>query len=569
MVRSLCHSPPPFIRCVVAAALAMPLLAFANSHTFIDHKVKQGDTLEHLATEFYGDARLWTELQKYNRVPNPKRLQPGSILHIPTKYLPMQSAEVSFVQGQASVNTSGSDATPEIPLKAGQKLNEGAEIKVAPDSFVTVKLADGSVVRIQAQSDVQLQQLRRKGRSGSLQSVIEMHQGSVNATVGTEPDPARRFEVRTPRATTSVRGTSFDVSLQGDGTALSSVTHGRVAVQGRDQKGSTGSSTQIDQGQGIAVSSQGEVGSAQSLLPSPDLSRIPETLEDANFLSFDLPPIQQASAYQVQVARDASMTEVLRSGTFATSQVRMKIIDDGNYYVAARAIDGQALPGMPAQRAIRVKTQPVPPLYQQPAPGATTSRTSGALQCTRVSGAQSYRIQVATDASAFANPLLDTVAQGDCSAALASLATGSYVWRAASIRQAADGSPDQGPFSVPQAFKVADNPASLDVSAVRTNEEIPGIHLQWPGEAAQTYQLQLASSDDFANVIADEQLDKPSWAVTDLRPGTYYVRIKTRDTVTGLESPFSAAREVRAAAEVRSGYGLPLTSSDGEPLRRR
>ena len=565
MVRLLSHSPPKqlILRAVASVAMALPALVFAQPDGFIEHRIKQGDTLERLATEFYGDVKLWPELQKSNQVANPKHLQPGSMLRIPVKFLPLQSAEVSFVQGQASV-TAKPGAEP-AELKVGQKLGEGAEIKVAPDSFVTVKLADGSLIRIQAQSDVQLQQLRRKGRAGSLQSVLEMQKGSVNATVGTEPDPTRKFEVRTPRATTSVRGTTFDVSLTEGGNALSSVTHGTVSVQGSDRK----NAAQINQGQGIAVNSDGQVGQAQELLPSPDLSKLPDTMEDSNFLSFQIEPVQQASAYQVQVARDESMTEVLRSGTFQSAQVRMKLVDDGNYYVVARAVDGQQLPGMPAKRALKVKTQPPPPLYQQPAPGGTTSRTSGALQCTPVSGVQTYRIQVAANPEGFAQPLLDQKNSGDCSALLASLPVGSYLWRAASIRQLADGSPDQGPFSKPQAFKLADNPATPDLSAMNSAEDIPGLHLQWPGEPDQTYRLQVSRTEDFAQILSDEKLDKSMWSATDVKPGTYYVRIKTLDTATGLESPFSAARQVRAAAEVQSAFGVPLTSSDGEPLTRK
>ncbi|QIL78619.1 LysM peptidoglycan-binding domain-containing protein [Diaphorobacter sp. HDW4A] len=548
---------------MAVAATALPLFALANPDGFIEHRVKQGDTLERLSTDFYGDVKLWPELQKYNQVSNPRHLQPGSILRIPVKYLPLQSAEVSFVQGQATVATTPGAEPAE--LKAGHKLGEGAEIKVAQDSFVTVKLADGSLIRILAQSDVQLQQLRRKGRAGSLQSVLEMQKGGVNATVGTEPDPTRKFEVRTPRATTSVRGTTFDVSLTDGGNALSSVTHGTVSVQGSDKA----NAALINEGQGIAVNRDGQLGQAQTLLPSPDLTKLPETMEDSNFLSLQLEPVQQASAYQVQIARDESMSEVLRSGTFPSAQVRMKLVDDGDYYILARAIDDQQLPGMPAKRKLKVKTQPPPPLYQQPAPGGTTSRTSGTLQCTPVSGVQTYRLQVAADVAGFAQPLLDQKNTGDCSALLSSLPVGSYLWRAASIRQLADGSPDQGPFAQPQAFKLANNPATPDLSAMNSAEDVPGLHLQWPGEADQTYRLQLARTEDFAQILSDEKLDKPVWDATDVKPGTYYVRIKTHDTATGLESPFSAARQVRAAAEVQSGYGVPLTSSDGEPLTRK
>ena len=124
-------------------------------------------------------------------------------------------------------------------------------------------------------------------------------------------------------------------------------------------------------------------------------------------------------------------------------------------------------------------------------------------------------------------------------------------------------------FSKPQAFKLADNPATPDLSAMNSAEDIPGLHLQWPGEPDQTYRLQVSRTEDFAQILSDEKLDKSMWSATDVKPGTYYVRIKTLDTATGLESPFSAARQVRAAAEVQSAFGVPLTSSDGEPLTRK
>ncbi|WP_353234459.1 FecR domain-containing protein [Diaphorobacter ruginosibacter] len=573
MAPLLRHSPPQLLALALVSALVMPLGARADSQGFINHRIAKGDTLEHIAAQFYGNVNLWPQLQSFNQIPDPKRLQPGSTLRVPVKYMPEQTAEVSFVQGKATVVAAGSTAE-ETPLQPGQKLQEGAAIKVAPDSFVTVKLADGTLIRIQAESDVQLKQLRRKGRSGSLQSVLEMQRGSVNSTVGAEPDPARGFEVRTPKATTSVRGTSFDVILTNEGSALTSVSRGTVAVQPREtasrpeQQGAADAAL-VRQGHGIAVSSDGRLGEVRALLQSPDLEQIPATLEDANFLSFQLPAVASASAYEVLVARDESMSQVLRSGVFKTSQVRMKGIEDGEYYLAARAIDSQDLPGMPALRKIRVKTQPPPPLYQQPAPGATTSRTSGQLLCTRVSSAQAYRIQVAANADGFATPLIDEVRHGECDMPLAALEPGSYQWRAASIRMLADGTPDQGPFSIPQGFKLANSPTALDISALSSSSDIPGIHLQWPGEPGQTYRIQLSRTEDFSDLVADQPLDKPEWNFTDVRPGEYFVRIETHDTATGLQSPFSAARQVRAAAEVRSNDGLPITSSDGEPLSRR
>ena len=97
--------------------------------------------------------------------------------------------------------------------------------------------------------------------------------------------------------------------------------------------------------------------------------------------------------------------------------------------------------------------------------------------------------------------------------------------------------------------------------------EGPALQLRWPGGSGQSYRLQLASSDDFAALLVDERLNTPTWTAAGLAPGTYFVRIQTRDP-SGLESGFSTPRLVNVRAAVQSGGGLPVTSSDGRPLAR-
>ncbi|WP_406624605.1 hypothetical protein [Acidovorax sp. SDU_ACID1] len=173
-------------------------------------------------------------------------------------------------------------------------------------------------------------------------------------------------------ASTSVRGTRFAVQLQGDGRTLAAVTEGTVAVDQRQAARAAGtSSAQVRGGQGVAVSADGTVGAPQALLPAPDLSALPASVHDADFLSLALTPVAGAVAYQVQVARDADLTEVLRSGAFPTPALRLRAVEDGHYHIAVRAVDATGLPGLPARRAITVKAHPVPPLYQAPAAGGT------------------------------------------------------------------------------------------------------------------------------------------------------------------------------------------------------
>ncbi|MBS0506609.1 MAG: FecR domain-containing protein [Proteobacteria bacterium] len=547
---------------------ALPLaLAVVLSHSGaqaappdLEHQVRPGDTLEALSTHYLGTPRLWPQLQSLNQVANPRHLQPGSVLRIPMRLLPLGSAQVDFVQGEATVTSPGNAGA--TPVQAGQPLPEGARVQVAPNSFVTVRLADGTLIRVHADSDLQLQQLRRRGRAGDAQSVLELQRGSVETTVPPSSSGTRRFEIRTPKASTSVRGTRFAVALNDDERTLTAVTEGQVAVQPHDSR----QGALIAAGQGVVVAADGRLGTPQALLPAADLGALPAAVHDADFLSLDLPPVAAAVAYQVQLARDADFSAVLRAGSFASPQVRMRAVDDGSYHLAVRAVDSAGLPGLVALRGITVKAHPVPPLYQAPAQGATISRTQGELLCTPVVGALRYRIQVAADAG-FAAPALDETRSQQCAARVQQLAPGNYFWRAASVRDLPGGGDDQGPYAPAQPFTVADNPSAPDAAALQLAGEGPALQLRWPGENGQTYRLQVAASEDFAAPLVDERLAGPAWTAAGLAPGVYFVRIQTRDP-SGLESEFSTPRLIHVRAAVQSGGGLPVTSSDGRPLAR-
>lgn len=49
------------------------------------YTVQQGDTLSHIAKQFYGKANAWNQIFEANRdqLDNPDRIQPGQVLKIP------------------------------------------------------------------------------------------------------------------------------------------------------------------------------------------------------------------------------------------------------------------------------------------------------------------------------------------------------------------------------------------------------------------------------------------------------------------------------------------------------
>ena len=568
MPTTLLHSPvlAAVLLCLASAPTALArTFATANDsdNDSVAHTVQPGDTLEGLARHYLNAPQQWPLLQKHNAVADPRRLRLGSVLHIPAHLLPSAPALVDFVQGEVLIHASASTR----PLQPGSPLPEGTRLQVGGEGFIAVRLADGSVVRVPAQSDVQLQQMRRTGRTGQVRAVIELHSGGLDAEVPASHDGQRRFEIRTPRAATSVRGTRFGVLLASDGRSSTSVLEGSVAVQ--PLAAPTASQTLLAPGQGMAVAADGTPGAVRPLLPAPDLSALPAAIGEAGIVALALGP-QSAGAvsYQVQIARDEGLSHVLRNGIFAADAIRLQGLPDGHYVLAVRALDDAGLAGPFAHRALTIKTQPVAPLYQSPLPGATLASSGADLQCTEVPGIGRFHLQVSRRAD-FAELVQNAPEQPNCQLHTTALPVGDYYWRAASVRLLPDGSTDTGPFAAPQPFTVAHRPTALAAETLQIEEQAQALQLYWPAQPGQTFHLQCARDLAFTDLTCDETLAAPRWLATALKPGRYFVRLQTRDA-SGLASDFSAPRSIHIdASGVQSSDGLGVSSSDGQPVGRR
>ena len=539
---------------------------------FIAHRVVAGDTLEMLAARYLGDRTHWAALQSHNRVDNPFQLRPGSVLEIPTHLLRAATASVEFVQGDVRssrslshlADTANMGSATSQAVQKGQLLQEGDSLKVPANAFVSVRLADGSLVRVQSESDVELRQMRRKGRAGSLQSVIDLREGGVESSVPKQVNGERRFEVRTLAASTSVRGTQFLVLTDAAGQTAAAFDEGSVAVKAGQP------SALLKPGQGLAVSANGQLRKPSAMLAAPDIAAWPALAEDANWVSLPLPTMPGAVRYQVQLAKDKEFTQIVRGGMFTQSPARLTGVEDGHYIAAIRAIDANGIPGTRSLQALRVKAHPVPPHYESPEPDATVGLGQRGLQCTKVTEASAYRIQVANAAGNFAQPLLDANDLKDCTLpadALAKLPVGDYQWRAASIRTLSNGQRDAGPFAAPQKMTLAQAPKSPDLQLDGSAGE-GSRNIRWAGEEGQRYHIIVASEPDFAKPVVDTWLTQPQWGTQDLPAGAYYLQMQVEDR-NGLRSNFSPARQFQTGNWVTSAEGQTLTSGDGSRLTRQ
>jgi hypothetical protein len=550
------------------------------------HRVVAGDTLRSLGERYLRQPSQWPELQAVNRIADPDALKPGSVIRLPRRLLRapgVATARVEFVQGgavgvlpaevvaplrrakggpSAPVPEAGKTAVA-APLASGDSVPEGTRIHVPKDGYLRLRLADGSVVRVLAESDVELKRLRNKRTTGPYESVIDVRRGKVESDVAPQPK-GRLFEIHAPGAVASVRGTRFDVAVAEDGRVSTAVSEGVVKVQPRKPKKRGARSADVKAGEGAVVAADGQLDKRPALPAAPDLSSLPTTFEDASLLILHLaPPTGTVEGYEVRIAHGDDMREVLRNGDFRTGRVQFPALDDGSYTLGVRAIDRDGLAGAETRRAILVHAHPVPPLYQTPPPGARVTGDAGLLVCSDVAGAEGVQLQVSATAD-FRQPVIDETRQTGCRMGLAALSLGDYWWRVASISKDAAGTLRRGPFAAPQPFTVA---AAPSVRGVEFDDGSENPTLRWQAESGQTFRAQLAGDADFQRPLLDVELTTPTWIITGQPRGNYFVRLQARDA-SGLIGPFSPARRLRIGAVVNTSNGGALTSGDGALVER-
>lgn len=499
-----CLKPSVFRPALAGLLLACCLQAQANEPLTIT--IARGDTLIKLCERYLREPGQWPQIKRLNRIAKDTRLQPGSSLRIPFALLRWteRSAEVVHVQGVVTGLLSGTTSllSPGLQLKAGDKFDTGTA------GTLTLRLPDGATVVFPPRTQAGLGVSREVSGTAVRATAIDLQTGAADSTVPSLKDPASRFEIRTPRVVTAVRGTRFRVAAEGD-TSHHEVLSGVVAVDG------TSGHASLQPAQGLRADG-GQLGAVVPLLPAADVSALPQRIERIA-QNLTLPPLADAVAWRWQVAEDAGFVRLLQDARTAEPSWLLQGLPDGDYFVRVGAIDAQGLEGLEAQKAFALRARPEPPVLTSPGPDASVARPS-ALVWTQLGKAPAYRVQVARDGQ-FTDLLVDRAdAQGDNNNRLEmdpAWGPGTYHWRVATLRP--DGS--HGPFGDPGSFTVL-APSVMAAPAVSENS----VQLAWSGPAGFRHRVQVAPTDDFAQPEYDEQVPGARLDLPTPAAGVHFVR---------------------------------------------
>jgi hypothetical protein len=134
------------------------------------------------------------------------------------------AAQVAVAEGDVSVVRSDQIWA----LFSGDQVKVGETILTGPDGFAQLSVEDGSHFLVYPNSQVVFRR-----NPGNLRDLIDVFLGRVKVYIqhlGDDPNPHRIF---TPTAVISVRGTTFDVSIDAGEVVTVGVEEGVVTVQHR------------------------------------------------------------------------------------------------------------------------------------------------------------------------------------------------------------------------------------------------------------------------------------------------------------------------------------------------
>ncbi|MEL6941780.1 MAG: hypothetical protein AAFO82_03860, partial [Bacteroidota bacterium] len=245
----------------------------------------------------------------------------------------------------------------------------------------------------------------------------------------------------------------------------------------------------------------GDLGAVTLLTPADgavDVSTMPTLTWAANAM---------ADSYDVQVATDASFTNVVASDNVTTASwmVTPELMEGTNYFWRIRYVRACGNdPWSDPFSFTTICTDIGSPTLNSPADGAVDVDTAPTLMWSANAAADSYDVEVATDAG-FTNVVASAnVANPNWTVSPALDANTTYFWRARFVKSCG-----VQPWSSPFSFTTLDDDCTGDLGAPTLNSPADGAtdvstspNLTWSANAmADSYDVEVATDAGFTNVV--------------------------------------------------------------------
>lgn len=517
------------VRALVVAILLSVFVSQANSAEWI-YTVVEGDNLWDFSEKYLDNVLRFKKLQKLNNIKNPKRLQPGSWLRVPMKWIKSNAVPARLADFEGQVQLIHADGSQAASLKSGTQIHLGDILRTGPKSNAAILFADSSAMTLHSYSEMRFDHLSAHGDTGMVDSRLHLIQGRLQTRVRPSVGPGSRFEIYTPSAISAVRGTVYRAAVTGDGTTSNiEVLEGKVEVSGGDKQRliSAGFGTRVEKGKAPIPPVE--------LLPPPDFKQIPEVVR---FIDWRLEwgAIDNAVNYRIEVSGDENLDVLARDQLSDQTNFPLPELPDGRYWIRVRGIDVNGLEGVSRVASVLIDAQPQPPISISPPDGAVQRGGGTELHWTKSETADKYLLEIAMDEGFDkivhrVNDLKDTRYQTD-----QITKPGTYYWRVTAIL-----GNESGPPGVVRSWQLKPTLDAVDPSIEAADDKVMASWRE--GAAGQRYQVQVALDGDFSTLELDQITDQPEISFNQPQGQVLYLRVRAID-MDGYEGPWGSVQQI-------------------------
>lgn len=403
-------------RLVCMTSLAWTFFAIAQTSTGNDwrYTIRPQDTVSDLTRQYLKPHVSWQTLANYNRLPDANVIFAGAQLRIPLRWLALKQAQAKLTAISGDVQIQHADSAWR-QAQMGEAVQTGQRIQVGRNSSARLQFADASELVMQPESTVAMDTLSVYAGGYMADTQLRLQAGRIEVHANPQGRKGQKFDVITPAAVASVRGTQFLVEAQGART-VQQTTQGQVALQaGQD-------SVLVQEGYGSAVNTGEKPLPPEVIKPAPTLQNPTSKFVDFSMV-FSWVPQPDVSGWVMQVGRDPQMAQLVFARQSPSPMLDAGILPNGSYYLRAWSLDTQGMPSKPALHAFDVT---IPRQLQSPAvllPARYFAAGPVALHLAPLASGQRYLVQITQDAegrlpvwhmaNAGASPMLSVPAEQD------------------------------------------------------------------------------------------------------------------------------------------------------------
>ena len=322
----------------------------AGDEEYWEYTFRPGDSIWKIAEKYTTTVDNWLEIRELNKIHEgpDRRIPPGTRIIIPVSMLKLQPvpALVIAVSGGPGLVRANGEALEAV---VGMQLFSGDRIVTGNGQSLRMQFADESELQVLPGSEVVLDKLSHHKHTGMVDTRLRLNSGRISTRVK-KLKPDSHYEIKTPAATTAVRGTEYRLSSESVLLSRAEITEGTIGVS------AGGTDKDVKEGYGIVAEKDKPLPEPVKLLPAPTIS---DNLSvDKSMLQVSWDELEGAESYRYQVAKDEQFNDVVIDNSTVDSKIEIKDLLPGRYYLRVRGVDRYKLEGFDAIRDYEILEPP-------------------------------------------------------------------------------------------------------------------------------------------------------------------------------------------------------------------